>query len=323
MAVDISIVISTIGRADLLAQVLYALERQTGSFETIVVCDGEDPGTRRVAADVHVPFPIHWIFCSENRGQAFARNLGVARAEGTLLAFLDDDTLPAPGWLESHIRQHKVFSSERVVLGRLIHVYSNPPHTNIERFLREAVSVAQKRLEQLLTTMDKNARREFWVGLNTSISRALFLAHGGFNTALRDVEEDAELASRLATPDVQFIYEPDALVYHHSTKNLEKSHLVRAEQFALADLHRSRVSGQFNVLPEAIIHGNMKQKLKSHLVWFMPRGSACISQVCRSGAEFFNSNFLFRQWYDLSFLIGYYRQMKNNGLSLQDIRNLS
>ncbi|NLP10463.1 glycosyltransferase family 2 protein [bacterium] len=323
MAIDISVVISTIGRADLLAQVLRALERQSSSFETIVVSDGEDPGTRRLAADVHVPFPIHWIFCSENRGQAFARNLGVARAKGSLLAFLDDDTVPGPGWLDSHARHHKDSSSKRVVLGRLVHVYSNAPSTNMEHFLRETVAIIQKRLEQSLSRMDMKTRSEFWIGLNSSIPRVLFLAHGGFNPALRDVEEDAELASRLATSDVQFVYEPDALVYHHNTKDLEKSHLVRAEQFALADLHRSRVFRQLDILPEMIIQGNIKQKLKSHLVWYMPRSSAYISKACRSGAEFLNSDFLFRQWYDLSFLLGYYRQMKNNGLSLQDIRNLS
>ncbi len=319
-----SIVIPTAGRAGLLAEVLRAMERQTGDFEVVVVCDGEDGPTRSLSRTYRAAFPLRWIFCPENRGQSAARNLGAEHAGGEVLVFLDDDTFPAPGWLQAHL-QHHAGQGGPVVLGRLIHEYESPPGTGVERMLRESADRVQAGLELTLTRMGTDAAREYWVGLNSSLPVALFRESGGFDTALRHVEEDAELAARMLGLGVKFAYEPDAVVHHMNTKDLAGQHVFRASLFAETDLYRlmrkKQKSAGWPML--ASLHDSRgAQRLKHRLSWRLPRLASAIGGLCRIGGEALGAEFLLRQWSDLAFMTRYWGRVKAEGLSLDDVRRL-
>src|SRR3954468_7579751 len=76
----VSVVVPTCGRADLLARCLKALENQTlprSRYEIIVADDSE-----------------------LRSGPCAARNRGGRRARAPIVAFTDDDTVPAHDWLE-------------------------------------------------------------------------------------------------------------------------------------------------------------------------------------------------------------------------------
>lgn len=69
-------------------------------FEVLICDDGSQPP---LAERVHVrdlPFSLRFLR-GENAGPATARNRGIAEARGTIVAFTDDDCLPAPEWLEA------------------------------------------------------------------------------------------------------------------------------------------------------------------------------------------------------------------------------
>jgi glycosyltransferase involved in cell wall biosynthesis len=88
-ALFISVIIPTKDRPDLLQRALRSALAQVGpAFEVIVVDDGEGAGLATVAA---LGQPGVRAVCSNRRGQVPARNLGVAAARGTHVAFLDDD----------------------------------------------------------------------------------------------------------------------------------------------------------------------------------------------------------------------------------------
>jgi glycosyltransferase involved in cell wall biosynthesis len=76
----VAIVVPTIGRPDL-QRCLQALERQTRPADDIIV----------------VPDP-------ERRGAAWARNEGIRRSDGDLIAFTDDDCVVPEDWLERLIQ---------------------------------------------------------------------------------------------------------------------------------------------------------------------------------------------------------------------------
>ncbi len=102
---DWSVVIPTFNRLPALREVIDALHGQEGPrFEVIVVNDGSSDGTAdwldERAADGSGLRVLH----QSNRGPAVARNWGVSEARGRWVAFLGDDTVPAPGWLAAHAR---------------------------------------------------------------------------------------------------------------------------------------------------------------------------------------------------------------------------
>jgi len=95
----VSVVVPTRNRAQMLRELLSALERQEyESFEVIVVDDASEDETAVLLAGWQGPnrrafrLPRPW-------GSYAARNRGVEEARGLLVAFTDDDCRPEPGWL--------------------------------------------------------------------------------------------------------------------------------------------------------------------------------------------------------------------------------
>src|SRR5579862_6348187 len=93
----VSVVINTYNRAKSLKDTLKALRYQThDAFEVIVVkgpCTDDTNGTlREFAGGVRV------ADCPEVH-LSKSRNIGVIEASGEIVAFIDDDAIPEPGWL--------------------------------------------------------------------------------------------------------------------------------------------------------------------------------------------------------------------------------
>jgi glycosyltransferase involved in cell wall biosynthesis len=105
---EVSVVVATHDRPELLSELLAALGRQSlaaGRFEVIVVDDGSGPATRAVldrAAEGELD--LHVLRRDSNSGASAARNDGWRAARGALIAFTDDDCAPAPTWLEAGLR---------------------------------------------------------------------------------------------------------------------------------------------------------------------------------------------------------------------------
>jgi len=104
----LSVVIPTYRRPALLTRCLEALLAQTllaHAFEVIVVDDGASEDTRdacdaimRRALERGGPV-IRYLLPQGTRGPAAARNRGWRAAEGAIIAFTDDDTVPDRDWL--------------------------------------------------------------------------------------------------------------------------------------------------------------------------------------------------------------------------------
>jgi GT2 family glycosyltransferase len=95
----VSVVVPTCNRPEQLHECLQALAQQTGSeaLKVLVVNDSASPTS----------FP-EWpqgldvtLLASGGLGPAAARNLGWRHTTDSVVAFLDDDVIPLPGWLDA------------------------------------------------------------------------------------------------------------------------------------------------------------------------------------------------------------------------------
>jgi glucosyl-dolichyl phosphate glucuronosyltransferase len=96
-AASLSVVVCTWRRQGRLPGLLAALAAQTRApLEVLLVDDEGSPETEALARSAGLP-GLRYL-----RGAALgvsaARNRGIAEARGELVAFLDDDALPVPGW---------------------------------------------------------------------------------------------------------------------------------------------------------------------------------------------------------------------------------
>ena len=97
----VSVVVTTFNQAPYIGPALESVFRQSyGSYEVIVIDDGSTDETPRVLA----PFESKIIHVRQaNQGVAGARNRGVSKARGELVAFLDGDDLWEPNKLASQV----------------------------------------------------------------------------------------------------------------------------------------------------------------------------------------------------------------------------
>ncbi|MDX1614569.1 MAG: glycosyltransferase [Candidatus Promineifilaceae bacterium] len=214
--IDLSVIIPTHQRNGSLKTLLLALEEQSlppSRYEVVVAVDGQVAETVSLLRTLQPSYRLHWLVGS-SQGPGAARNRGVAMARGRLLLFLDDDMLPAPELLATHLHAHADHAS-RLGLGQ-VRVWPRQPLSAWERYLND----------QFETHYDKMAcpdhQPTFWDCLsgNLSLTRQLFLGSGGFDPVFgQGKHEDIELGYRLHALGVQFHYLPEALSYHRFAKS--------------------------------------------------------------------------------------------------------
>jgi glycosyltransferase involved in cell wall biosynthesis len=207
--IDVSDVVCTRNRPELLRRALSSLNRQTldrQRFQVIVVDNGNGQGgeiARAARADI--------VLREHSPGLSRSRNTGWRAARTALVAFLDDDAEAAPDWLE---RAVDVFSASRAtsVGGPILPLYDSPPPTwfrdeyelrtwgDGERFLEPGESLS---------------------GSNMFIDRSLLAEVSGFDERLGmrgerlSVGEETDLFERLwQRPNMAVVYSPHLVVRH-------------------------------------------------------------------------------------------------------------
>lgn len=100
----VSIVIPTFNRRHYLTRTipsLFAQEYPKDRYEIIIVDNGSTDDTAGLVRDLQpqAPCPLRYVLKDCPAGPGPARNLGVAKASGTVIAFIDSDCEASPGWL--------------------------------------------------------------------------------------------------------------------------------------------------------------------------------------------------------------------------------
>ncbi len=222
MAAEVSVIVPTHNRLELLQRKMAALEAQDlepERFEVVVVADGCTDGTLAWLGAYRPPFALT-VLETPGRGPAYARNRGAEAARGRVLVFSDDDTFPAPQALRRHLEAQ----------ARAPGVYVGGLAWEDGTRWRPAVRWG----------------RVHWVsvnGANTSLPLAAFRAVGGFWEGFDGYGvEDLELGFRLARAGLRFGYLPEAWAVHAgrpSLPDLEKARSAGRQAVRAVRRHRS------------------------------------------------------------------------------------
>jgi GT2 family glycosyltransferase len=168
----------------------------------VVVDNGSSDGT---AAMVHSRFPdTELIRLPRNRG-AWARNLGVCRAQTPLVALTDDDSWWAPGSLATAARVLEASPQVGLLAARiLVGPQLEPDPVN-------AVMAASP----LSSAGLPGPRVLGFLGCGAVARRDAYLAAGGFSRLLFIGGEEQLLAYDLAARGWAACYLPDIVAHHH------------------------------------------------------------------------------------------------------------
>jgi GT2 family glycosyltransferase len=214
MTLELSVVIPTFNRVEILPSVLEMLGRQSlqnERFEVIVVDDGSSDGTPRFLQSFSAPYRFR-AFSQPNAGPAGARNRGVIAAQSPLVVFLGDDTVPEEAFLETHLRAHEEARGAGVaVLG-----YTTwPRERRVTPFLHHINEYGLQFGYELIEDPE-NVPFNFFYTSNISLSRGVLLEAGLFDTSFPHAAwEDIELSYRLSRCGHRIVYRPGAVVRHH------------------------------------------------------------------------------------------------------------
>lgn len=205
-AADLTVVIPTHRRWDVLARTLQALQEQTVTgFEVVVVVDGQDH-------DVPDALPADRVLVQPQSGPGVARNTGAAASTRPLLLFLGDDMIPDPGLVAAHLERHAARPEvQEAVLG---HVDWHPEVAD-NRLLRWlAWSGTQFDYAHLADQSGEDVAFGRFYSCNVSLKRALFERVGGFDPDFLFYYEDLDLGWRLAEEAMVLRYAPEARTRH-------------------------------------------------------------------------------------------------------------
>jgi GT2 family glycosyltransferase len=215
MAVDISVVVPTYQRPELLAACLESLAGQDvdpAAFEVVVVDDGSGEATAEVLRSAARDRPgLRWESLPANRGPAAARNRAVALATGRWILFLDDDMVAPPGLVAAHLGWLRGGDDHFGVVGLVAWL----PGIEVTPFMRwlDAGDV-QFAFGSMGEGPVVPPSRAFYT-CNVSLSRSLFLEVGGFDERFPYAAyEDTELAVRLAAKSFHLDHRRSALAWH-------------------------------------------------------------------------------------------------------------
>ena len=140
-------------------------------------------------------------------GLSAARNAGLARCTSDVVAFLDDDAVADPHWLERLASGYRDAQALGVG-GRLEGSWATRrPRWFPEEFAWVVGCTYRGMPEEPVRNL---------IGANMSVRRDVLTALGGFTDQFHRIHDDTELGIRALTrfPERRWLYAPDALVLH-------------------------------------------------------------------------------------------------------------
>lgn len=196
----IAVVAPTFRRPDRLRRLVAALEQQDlgrDAWEAIVVDDASGDDTASVLDELAATSAglVRAVHLERNGGPARARNEGARRTTAPVVAFVDDDCVPEPGWLRA-----------------LLEAFDRNPRLGVAQGLTRRPADAD--LGPWTMYREITWESPWFEGCNIAYRRDVLLATGGFDEQLRWYGEDTAAGWKVVETGAERDFEPTAVVVH-------------------------------------------------------------------------------------------------------------
>jgi glycosyltransferase involved in cell wall biosynthesis len=211
-APDISVVITTYNRADLLSatlQGLFAQEAAGVRYEIVVVDNNSTDNTRDVVQSFCARGgPVLRYVFEPRQGVSQGRNAGVAAARASIIAFTDDDVAPRPGWIANIKRAFDEHKQVDFVGGKILPEWQTPPPRWLTMDHWWPLALLDRGDEPFFV----NAANPLCLPTANAAFRKEVLSRIGPFAEEFSTREDHELLIRLCQAGYQGLYEPNVVV---------------------------------------------------------------------------------------------------------------
>jgi glucosyl-dolichyl phosphate glucuronosyltransferase len=222
----ISVILCTYNRCQSLAKALDSVAASElpafVEWEVLVMDNNSKDQTREVVDGFCQRYPDRFRYIFEaKQGKSYALNTGIKEAKGEILAFMDDDVIVSPTWLQN-VTSPLDSGEWAGAAGRILaqEMLSVPEWLSLE---------GKYSLAGMLALFDLGDRAEELkiapFGTNMAFRKSIFEKYGGFRTDLGPSpgseirNEDTEFGNRLFAAGEHLWYEPSAVVYHAVPEN--------------------------------------------------------------------------------------------------------
>jgi GT2 family glycosyltransferase len=225
----ISVVIATRERTQSLARCLDSMARlDYPAYEVIVVDNAPiSDGTAQLVQQRAEP-NVRYVR-EDRRGLAAAHNCGLAEAEGSIVAFTDDDVIVDERWLMEIASGFQAADDVACVTGLIMPAELQTPaqvmletHGNFGKgFSQRVMDLGANRPADPLFPFTAG---KLGSGANMSFDRDKLRAVGGFDPAIGTGTvarggDDLAAFFTVITSGFQLVYQPSALVWHHHRRD--------------------------------------------------------------------------------------------------------
>jgi len=217
---EISIIICTYNRDDFIVKCLDGVKKQTclkDKYEIVLVNNNSTDSTDKLCLDFKNSNPeLNFnYFVEMKQGLSAARNRGIREAKSQLLAFIDDDAIVCPDYVEEIIRFFDNNEDADALGGKILPLYESERPKWMSKFLEPLMSVIN------LGNADKEfPKNKYPIGANMIVRNSIISKVGDFNENLGRTGknmlggEEKDLFNRIRLVGGKIWYSPKPWVYH-------------------------------------------------------------------------------------------------------------
>jgi GT2 family glycosyltransferase/SAM-dependent methyltransferase len=234
-----SIVVPVFNHASLTKQCLDRLfsQRFRNSTEIIVVDDGSTDLTHRLLAGW--ARSVRVVRHQTNTGFATACNDGAMTADGEYVVFLNNDTLPSPGWLDALVAYVDRHPRAAVVGSKLLFPNDTIQHAGVV-FQEDGWPLhLYYGFPAHHSAVDRSRRFQAVTGACMLVRRDVFEQLGGFDTAYMNVYEDVDFCLRAGELGHEVHYCHQSVIHH--LESLTRHPTETCGQMSRDDHHSQRL----------------------------------------------------------------------------------
>ncbi len=238
MPINLTVAIPTYNGENRLPQVLEIIQTQTGiesvNWEIIVVDNNSKDNTAKLIQEYQKnwqnSYPLRYVFEPE-QGLAFARQRAIEEAKGELVAFLDDDNIPALNWVSEVYKFGQKYPQAGAYASQIHGLFEVEPPEHLKSIIFY-LAINERGNQPLLYEPRKKGfppggglvvRRDVWK--QNVPTRLFFIGRVGKSML---GTEDAEALFYIHRAGWEIWYNPDMEIEHIiPSSRLEKNYLMR------------------------------------------------------------------------------------------------